>query len=80
MITSLSIQLTGGNRTDADSRFLNITLNKQDSDEIRFLMSELLTSTADTYITLGVETITDMNDNPVNMTVRRVATPISMLI
>ena len=64
--------LTGGNRTDADSRFLNITLNKQDSDEIRFL-TELLTSTADTYITLGVETITDMNDNPVNMTVRRVA-------
>ena len=69
-ITS-SHTLSGGNQTFDDVRFLNITLNKKDSDRIRFL-EDLLTSKDNSYIVFEYETITDMNDNPIESFVKNV--------
>ena len=64
---SLVYALTGGNQTFQDTRFLNITLNKVDSDQIRFF-SEILTNTTTSIIVLQRGAIQDMNLNPVNAT------------
>ena len=63
--------LTGGNQSYVDIRFLNITLNKEDSDEIRRL-SDLLTTPDDSFIVLLNGTITDMNGNPITSTIKQV--------
>ena len=60
--------LTGGEPTTVDSTVLNITLNKVDSDLIRF-HDNLATNNNDTYLILNNYTIQDMNANPISYTI-----------
>ncbi|XP_065888524.1 uncharacterized protein [Dysidea avara] len=59
--------LTGGMPTTNDSTVLNITLNKIDSDFIRFY-DDLATNENNTFLILDTYAIQDMNANPINYT------------
>ena len=59
---TISYQLTSTNQTFDDTRFVTITFNKEDSDEIRRL-DNLLTNNNNSFIVVNNDTIQDMNLN-----------------